>query len=871
MVLLPTAYDLVNQLTSAIVPLEQRGELIAAFAEEFRWQPSEAIPGGPVALLSNGHLLVEHGLENTAAITFLKHPTRYGDLDRQSRLELLGLSYNSLLDWHVHVQSDCVTYVHNRASQPGGVLSRPISRGSTDALMSDEFLSIAASPPPTSMPALDEALIEMISYWKRRLAAELGYEIENRKLSELFNFLILLRAVEDQQSTEQGWADAGQHGRILLSEWKTDAHENLRQLVASCLQRYQDVRIPAAYDPSALDVFDHLSRRAVSSLLSDFYQDRRVPYSYNFAVMSKHALSRIYEHYVSLLSLDDSDQLSLFPQLPEEERNRAFGSVYTPQFIARFFSKLVKRELTEAQLRDADILDPACGSGIFLHSLLEEARLPISAATGIDYDGNACQATRLSLSLLAFSREGRFPENLKVFEEESLGYFETHAEMHSEFDVVLMNPPFVSIERLGQRRRAIASAFLGDLRHGRVDAYLPFLKLAVDALRPNGVALVVLPHSFLLADNARKVRQFVSTECEVICIADLSAIRVFGKTGSYVVLLCLRKRGAILGGDSPATVVLCQDLPSRALGDALAGKAHSTPSYSVFHEAQSVFNAERWVLLPPKERAIRQRFRHLPALEEFLEIHQGFVSGADDIFIRAIAEVPLSDRELYVSHLPDRDMEKYKIPSTTEQVFFYPFKNGQKVTAEEIESSHPETWTYLNAHRKRLLGRSGLERYRKQWWEPMWPRMPSSMMRPKIITPHLTLTARFSLDSDGKYAVTRVPMLYPVESMRDDEMGVLKFFLGVLNSLPCFWSIALNSHVYRGGYLMLERKTLLSTPVPDPREVGSRLVRKMIGLVEERIRQTETNHALDMEIDELSAKLYGLSLDDLQALGYRAE
>ena len=241
------------------------------------------------------------------------------------------------------------------------------------------------------------------------------------------------------------------------------------------------------------------------------------------------------------------------------------------------------------------------------------------------------------------------------------------------------------------------------------------------------------------------------------------------------------------------------------------------------------------------------------------------------MFIRPIADIPTSDRELFVAHLPDREMETYKTPSTTEHVFFYPFKDGKKLTAQEIESSYPRTWTYLNAHRKHLLERSGLERYRKQWWEPMWPRRPSSMMRPKIVTPHLTLTPRFSLDSEGKFAITRAPMLYPVENMRDDEMGTLKFFLGVLNSLPCFWSIALNSHIYRGGYLMLERKTLLSTPVPDPRDVDPRLVRKMIVLVEERIRQTETRHSLDLKIDKLAARLYGLSQDDLETLGYRAE
>lgn len=851
---------------------------MSEFASEFGWQPSDYIISGPLSNRTNGHLLVEHGLENTAAITFLRHPLQYEDLDRYEKLQLLQLSYNNLVDWHIQVHSTSVAYVFNRTPPPGIVQTRRLARDDTDPLLSEAFLALSARPPRPSFPAVDEALVEAISYWKRRLAAELNYTIENRCLSKLFNLLILVRAIEDQVRSANAHQDsAAPYTQILLREWERGKHSNLRSLIEACLKQVSGVDGIPTFDPAEISGFDGLSSRTVSSLLSDFYRDRRVPYWYDFSLMSKHALSRIYEHYVSLLTIEDSDQLALFPQLPEEERNRAFGSIYTPEFVARFFAKYAIKELLEEWMPTTRILDPACGSGIFLRVFLElssqmlngnrEVKQAISRATGIDYDENACQAARLSLSLLQLALTGELPQELNVIRAESFGHFEEHPELHSAFEVVMMNPPFLSLGRLEPSMRQRALDYLGPLKRGRIDAYLPFLKLAVEALRPGGYAFVVVPHSFLLADNAAKVRGFLAEACEIICVADLSSIRIFGKTGSYIVLLVLRKRLGPVPSSRPVTIVQCQDLPSRALQDALEGRWRTTPSYSVYQGSQKLFTGKRWLLIPPGESAIRRRFENFPRLKDFLEIHQGIVSGADEFFDLPAKDVPPEELALYAPYLPDRQMQPYLLPSQTGRVFFFPFLGGEKVSEATIKAEFRWTWQHLSRHRKKLKARAGLAKYNKAWWEPLWPRTPKSILRPKIVTPHLTLTPRFSLDREGRYVISRSPFFHPPEGSTTDEMGILYYFLGILNSTACFWSISLISHTYRGNYVMLECKTLLETPVPDPDSVDPDFVRRMIVLVKKRIDSGDSAKTTEAEIDALASDLYGLSNSDLEALG----
>jgi type I restriction-modification system DNA methylase subunit len=115
---------------------------------------------------------------------------------------------------------------------------------------------------------------------------------------------------------------------------------------------------------------------------------------------------------VSLLRFDDNNgQQSFFPRLPNEKVDRSFGNVYTPEFIARFFAKYLRKELPLSRFQRLKIGDPACGSGIFLRAMLEtkfDALLDsfttqsiaegFDSISGIDIDPNACAAARLSES-----------------------------------------------------------------------------------------------------------------------------------------------------------------------------------------------------------------------------------------------------------------------------------------------------------------------------------------------------------------------------------------------------------------------------------------------------------------------------------------
>lgn len=90
---------------------------LRSFAKENGWHPSdEILDYRNTAEFSTGHLVVEHGLNNTAVITFLRHSRPFTALSYSDQHTILSLSYNNLVDWHFFPDRFGVLRVFNRTA-----------------------------------------------------------------------------------------------------------------------------------------------------------------------------------------------------------------------------------------------------------------------------------------------------------------------------------------------------------------------------------------------------------------------------------------------------------------------------------------------------------------------------------------------------------------------------------------------------------------------------------------------------------------------------------------------------------------------------------------------------------------------------------
>jgi len=877
-------YSLVQQLTGHALSNADRSRRLHDFAYELGWRPSDRMDLPEADEFALGHLIVEHGLQNTAVISFLRQPSRFPDLNTSQQKVLLNASYNNLVDWHINIDYDGVSFVYNRFKPPQFYVYRDrISRANVARLSSGEFEKLSTDHPSPNVPALDDALIETISLWKRQLGSEVtGMSTES--LSALFNAVIFARAAEDHARATRGHVESDGRAfsaRLLPEIFERTANLTLRSVLGEALATLTSGGIPASVvDLDALAVFDGLSPLTASEFLDDFYRNRYARYfEYDFSLMSKHALSRIYERYVSVLRIPQTRQTTLFPPLAQEHLERSYGNVYTPEFIARFFAKYLRRQLPLGTFQRLKVADPACGSGIFLRTILElqhevlldnmtteaVARL-FRNVLGLDIDPNACQAARLSLSLLALVLMDRLPDIIHIVNSESVEYFQEHPELSGSIDAVIANPPFVTIEAQSDELKDRVGRLLGEAGKGRVDLYLAILRLGMEMLRPGGFGLFVLPQNFLLAESARGMRTYLSERAWIHCLADLSAVPIFGDVGVYVILLIVQRLPGLQQTAPRATILRAQDMVGQALQDVLESRLIESPYYSIYEVGQEVFRENVWSVLPPQSAAIQKKFSEFSELRSFAQPSQGIITGADDVFLIPKHQVPKGESSIYLSFLSDREMEAYTVPPRTSRYFFYPFVDGKLLDEVGLREGFPRTWEYLESHRERLERRKTVISGSVVWWRPERPRDPKTLMRPKIVTPHLVISPRFALDTTGFLAVSHAPMV--IAKVRELEYDHLRFLLAVLNSSSCFWYISQHSHSYQRGYSRLEARTLGRTRIPNPLKVDPIIVRRLVRLVDERIETAGPKmFSLEGDIDEVVADLYGMTPSERRLVG----
>jgi len=383
-------------------------------------------------------------------------------------------------------------------------------------------------------------------------------------------------------------------------------------------------------------------------------------------------------------------------------------------------------------------------------------------------------------------------------------------------------------------------------------------------VKPGGFGLYVLPHSFLLSNSARALRKGLSTNTWIKCLADLSAIRVFGEIGSYIVLLIFEKKSGPDQKGQPAAIIKCQDLVGHALEDYLDGHKADTNFFSIYDVDQQKFEQDEWIILPQTETKIQNRLARLPKLDDYVHIREGMITGADDIFIIDTKSVPKGDEQVFVPLLSDRAMIRYQVPKRTDKSAFYPYIDGKRISFEELSDRFKKTYDYLSSHKQDLIKRTSVQNGKLAWWLPIWPRLPEHLMVPKIVSPHLILLPKFSIDEEGKYAISHSPLLYPKE--RVVETDLLRLLVGILNSSVCHWYISTHSHKYSRGYLMLEPKTLKHLPVPDLATISAKTIRELLDLVNRRLKDPEDT-AAENDIDKIVLDIYGLSSEERRSLG----
>ncbi len=344
---------------------------------------------------------------------------------------------------------------------------------------------------------------------------------------------------------------------------------SLRKLVEALEDRFNGKIFPIEFDREDSLKDDHVSWVAsvfsgaeIKDTAPEIVRQLHLPFqAYDFRYIPVETLSAIYEQFIY--------------------ERKAKGAIYTPEALADYV--LSEVEWAKPLARGMRILDPACGSGVFLvltyRRLIEKeiARLGRrlkpeelceilqESIYGVERERDACYVTEFSLILTLLhymeprdlrNLEFQFPDlhNKQVFEhdffdvedQEGTGKFWQRG---VEFDWIVGNPPWIELKP-NTNGEEFARAWMDNPRNrserpiGGNRVAEAFSWLVTDLLSPEGVVGLILPATSLFNLESQNYRRHFFTKHEVLRITNFANLRdvLFDRRGTFPAVTIIYRR-----------------------------------------------------------------------------------------------------------------------------------------------------------------------------------------------------------------------------------------------------------------------------------------------------------------------------------------
>ncbi len=525
------------------------------------------------------------------------------------------------------------------------------------------------------------------------------------------------------------------------------------------------------------------------------------------------------------------------------------GIHYTPVGLATFLAQQTVDCLPLDQ-NEITILDPACGDGQLLDSLIHSIRNrrvktagPLAIhVVGFDTDSAATRQTKSRLESLELA-------TLNVYDEDFL----LSDDWHAKFDCVIANPPYVRTQVLGG---AVAQALATKFQlKGRVDLYQAFAVAISAALNPGGALGLLTSNRFLTVKSGSSMRELLKEKFELKQIFDLGDTRLFEAAVLPVVLTAKRRGRApdatrettedempkfirVYRSENESTLTDRHPMSVlEAVSDELVEGLIETQEGVVVIERgklQMGSDREAWRLTNP---ATSQWIQTINANQDFTfgelaEIKVGIKTTADSVFIRDDWETLESSRpeaELLRPLITHHDAARWSI-QRPRKVVLYPYEmDASKRTCVDLKRL-PQTEAYLTEHRERLERRKYLIDSGRRWYEIWVPHQPADWAKPKIVWPDISAAPRFFLDTTG--AIVNGDC-YWIKLRPDVDPDWLYMMLAVANSSIAtrFYDTMFHNKLYAGRRRFMTQY-VKSFPLPA---LESKLGQQMVELAKQLV------------------------------------
>jgi adenine-specific DNA-methyltransferase len=510
-------------------------------------------------------------------------------------------------------------------------------------------------------------------------------------------------------------------------------------------------------------------RKLQTKLLMEelFERDPATKYLLEPDLLIRHAAGALNQEAHRELGRPPIRQKPLFPILDTSPPKGAAKSDahFTPVPLAR---TLVEQAFVALSAQTVppriEVLDPACGSGVFLIEALRE--LCFGWGHGLSLRGfdNSPVAQAMTEFCLRRAVEDAPSEKDKVTveikEQDSLA----PGSSWGSPDLILMNPPFAPWQRMSPQERDRVREVLGDWYFYRADKALAFIALAIRSLKPGAVLATLAPASLLDSASARKFRLAVESDgtLAIHLIGHFRGFEYFrGATVAPAFLVISRRADASAHRPQIQVALAEKDYEEEAIR-ALRNnpkEAREPGKWEVFQANPADYSAANWMPQPSLATQVAALLfrKGTPCVGDLFHVGFSLRTGNNKVFL-------LSSAELEALHPSDGERKMFRPVAHNRTIrdgrilpglfVFYPYsREGKSLfqTEQEAERAAPRFYqSRLAPNRESLAGRNLGDRH---WWELVRHRTWQAPRKPKIVSALFGQRGRFAYDDSGVYCV----------------------------------------------------------------------------------------------------------------------
>ena len=526
---------------------------------------------------------------------------------------------------------------------------------------------------------------------------------------------------------------------------------------------------------------------------------------------------------------------------------RVLGQYFTPRFVADFMVSLIGKP------RDARVLEPCAGMGVFLSALYDAGFRNVDA-----YEVDSSLPNYSPLRIV-------YRDFLKVKPEE-------------KYDVVIGNPPYVRWRNIppAWREEFRRSSYWSRVLNGLSDLTYAFIYHGVNMLREGGELVFISPVSWTGAVHGAGLRSYLASRGYLELIVFFNEMRVFAEVSTAVAIFKYVKLRAGGGGVKVVNLHAREPLTLghlkkvRELLERLEkGEVYVREGVYEAYVSGKPRGGEPWLLpppaSPPRNPLLSPRLPPLLGFAKFsplgsvAEIGYGMISGLDEAFQLKIGEGRLTDSERsHVIYVYRAEALGRFAPAGKPQPYIYV---NDVLSEAELRDGYPNFYNQLSLYRERLARRYSYGGS-IPWWHWAFPRNKHLFEKyeEKILAPGRERLGtkgyfRFTYVKGLYYAVQDVTAICPKPSFREGAL----YLLGVLGSKP--YQEYIEHKVFRrGGVYDLAEKSLAQIPVPrvdwsdgDERKTYQKVVDAVRDIVSAGVRE-DLVEELDKTVEKLLAK-----------------